>query len=65
VGDDGLFVSFWEIPMCVKDCKCSLRELVNVEGKGKNASKRINLHHVMREAEGDKDCWDLFQRYKD
>jgi hypothetical protein len=63
--DEGLYVSFWEIPMCVKDCKCSLNELVNVEGKGKKASKRINLHHVIEEAEGDKESWELFKRNKD
>ena len=63
VEDEGLFVSFWEIPMCVKDCRCSLSELVNVEGK--KGAKRINLHHVMEEAEGDKEAWDLFKRYKD
>ena len=62
---DTSFVTFWEIPMCVKDCKCSLNELVNVEGKGKKASKRINLHHVIEEAEGDKESWELFKRNKD
>jgi hypothetical protein len=58
--EDNLFVSFWEIPMCLKDCECSLNELVKVEHK---PSKMINFHHCMREA--DKESWDLFQRKKD
>ena len=58
--EENLFVSFWEIPMCLKNCECSLNELVKVEHK---PSKRINFHHVMDEA--DKESWDLFQRKKD
>jgi hypothetical protein len=58
--ENEFFVSFWEIPMCVKDCECSLNELFKVENK---PSKRINFHHVMRDA--DKESWDLFQQKKD
>jgi len=43
-------VSFWEIPMCVRHCKCTLKRIVNIE---KEPRKNVNLHHVLEEGDYD------------
>lgn len=59
--EEEFFVNFWELPMCVSNCRCSFNNLINIERKP--VSKNINLHHVMRDA--DKESWALFKKNKD
>lgn len=52
------FVSFWEIPMCIRHCKCSLKNVIDIEGEG-----RVNLPHVMRDSNYDVRAWDFFKKH--
>ncbi len=50
-------VSFWDIPMCLRHCNCTLKRLFDIENNTNypetHLRRDVNLHHVMREGDYD------------
>lgn len=51
------FISFWEIPMCVKHCECSVDRLIKLD------QGTMNIPHLMKEDGYDSKSWALFKRH--
>jgi len=48
------FINFWEIPVCVRHCKCNMKRIVDLEGG------QVNLPHLMHDIRYDENAWKFF-----